>query len=88
MIFRSEKYLRWIRKFPCVKCGKKAEAHHEPLGKSGTGIKPPDSQALPLCHRCHIYLLPAQGPETFWKGYDVKMLIIEYLTLYLQEHGL
>lgn len=85
--WRSPAYLAWIRKQPCAKCGHPGpcEAHHERyLGNGGTGLKPPDSEALPLCKSsfdregCHNEY-DRVGPETFWggKGYSLKIKLFQ-----------
>ncbi len=83
--YRNQHYLRFIRTQPCIICETKpSEAHHEPLGNDkGWALKPPDSQALPLCNY-HNRQREAVPAEEFWDGYDVKKLIIEHLTEYLR----
>ena len=52
--YRSKKYLDFIRQKSCLFCGKKSEPHHVSFGGDrGTGIKPPDTQCVPLCRECH-----------------------------------
>jgi len=84
-VMRSKKYRTWISSHPCVICGKSpCDPHHEPLGKGGLAIKCPDSQCLPLCHPHHVER-HNKGRETFWRGYNPEMLIIQYLTEYLNN---
>ena len=85
--YRSKMYLRFIRNQPCLNCGfsgQPCQAHHEGLGKRGLGIKPPDTQAVPLCRDCHV-LRHQKGVDSFWRQKDIKLAIIGYLTLYLQN---
>jgi len=54
-------HLAWLRTLPCSvpKCRAPApsEAHHVRLGTDGgTGLKPSDKWAVPLCHRHHRQL--------------------------------
>jgi hypothetical protein len=87
-IFRSEKYKRFIRSLPCCVCGRpESEAAHQKLGEGGMGIKPPDTQCLPLCHECHTKE-HQMGELSFWfKVFrvDRKKEIIKCLTLYLEK---
>jgi hypothetical protein len=51
---RDWRYLRFIRQFPCVGCGRSGrgvEAMH--TGPHGLGQKADDRQALPGCPACH-----------------------------------
>jgi len=68
---RDSNYLAWIRKQQCIKCYRKPceAAHQRILGNGGTGIKPPDHDAVPLCHDCHVK--EHNGCLTFW-GIGVK----------------
>lgn len=51
-IFRSNKYLDFVRSLPCYSCGApNAEAHHTETG--GMGIKGHDLSCIPLCRPCH-----------------------------------
>jgi hypothetical protein len=47
-------YLAKVRALPCLVCGKRpSEAHHH-TGRRGMGQKSSDSDAMPLCHECHM----------------------------------
>lgn len=69
------RYLRWVRKWPCVvggrKCGKRSRAHHaiEMGGQQerGMSLKAPDSETLPLCEKHHTQFHLRQG---FCKGWS------------------
>jgi hypothetical protein len=89
--FKSPDYQKFIKNKPCVICGRKSNFHHEGLnaGKKGVGTKVSDSQGVPLCPECHTIgtmALHRMGSRMFWEVHniDVKMLIIGYLTEYLQ----
>lgn len=85
MIYRSAAYLKWVRSQPCAVCGAKpCQAHHEPLGLAGMGIKCPDSHGMPLCHFCHD-ARHHYGAEWLEDRIDPKMTIIKLLTLYLSR---
>ena len=53
---RMPQYLAWLRRQHCSRCGVSVgvEASHHPVkGHGATGLKCPDSRAIPLCARCH-----------------------------------
>jgi len=78
-IYRSEKYLNFIRSKPCLVCKKKSEAHHvrKQVWGAGTSIKPHDFVTVPLCHECH-------NPETE-KSLNIEMIIIDLLMEYINR---
>ena len=84
--YQNEAYKGWIRMQPCAKCGMVgfSVAHHERgLGGGGVGMKPPDYYCVPLCNNCH-YERHTTGYLTFWEGYSPPMVVIEYLSAYLE----
>lgn len=87
MVYRNRKYLSWIATQLCAVCRQRgSQAHHEPLGEAGMGIKAPDTHAIPLCPICHYerHLFGAQWLE---ERIDVKMTIIKLLTRWLALKG-
>jgi len=55
MPYRDKEYLAFIRALPCLVCGAESEPHHWRKGADGgTGMKPSDCFALPLCHEHHM----------------------------------
>lgn len=80
---RDQKYLKFIRAFPCVGCGRarRIEAMH--TGPHGLGQKAGDDRALPGCQECHLEL-HAVGPETFQerRGISFEELIRFFNGLY------
>jgi len=55
---REPAYLAWLRLQrcaapACASVSPPSEASHH--GRHGTGIKPPDDEALPLCTACHRF---------------------------------
>lgn len=72
---RSSKYLKWLRKLPCVVCQtitKPTEAAHVRFGNDGgMGLKPSDYRAVPLCHDCHTYQHTV-GEPSFWRDYQMQ----------------
>ena len=65
--YRNRKYLDWLKGQPCLVCKHlPCDPAHQSLGwPSGTGIKGPDSFALPLCRRCH-HRQHQIGEVAFW----------------------
>ena len=88
-MWKSKKYRIWISEQPCLKCGSFSVSapHHEDNGfwNSGMGMKPPDTQCLPLCHDCHINKRHNMGPEEFWGEIDYKREMVNHLSKYLDE---
>ena len=69
-------HLVFVRQLPCVACGKAApsEAAHVRTGTDGgTGMKPNDRYALPLCAACHGKQ-HRMGELTFWSALRVDPL--------------
>jgi len=67
----DKKYRKWIASQECSYCGIFAlngiAPHHERiLGGGGTGLKPPDTDLLPLCKFCHTQRHD-KGAITFWQ---------------------
>src|SRR6516165_597072 len=61
-------HLAFVRQLPCVACGKVApsDAAHVRTGTDGgTGMKPGDRYAVPLCAACHAKQHRV-GELTFW----------------------
>lgn len=88
----SKEYREWISEQPCLRgCGTTpSDPHHEDHGfnNSGWGMKPPDTQLLPLCTHCHRVERASMGAEEFWGLIDYKKEMINYLTKYLIEKGI
>lgn len=79
--FKSDKYLDYIRSLPCLNCNKPAEPHHlRELGDGGMGLKPPDTQAVPLCRECHDEF---QVKVPNW--IDIKMVVIRLQTDFIKK---
>lgn len=57
--WRSKRYLRFVRRWPCMHCGKESTedepsaAHHWHEAMGGTALKCPDWATVPLCYMCH-----------------------------------
>jgi hypothetical protein len=65
----DKKRLARIRQLPCLLCHAPppSEAAHLRIGHvAGTGLKPPDDLAIPLCHE-HHRKETEMGPPLFWK---------------------
>jgi len=77
-IYRSVKYLKWIRSRPCIICRRPSQAHHvrRSYWGSGIGIKPHDYVTIPFCIECH-------SPDTE-KDLNVELIIINLLMEYIE----
>lgn len=64
-------FLRYIRKQPCLQCGKydRIEAHH--LTGAGMGQKNPDWQTIPLCREHHDKVQRYEIEATAPHGYSI-----------------
>ena len=64
---RDEAYLNTLRGEPCLVCRRGAEAHHLLyVGEHGTGMRPGDNWAVPLCRDCHSELHRYGDEKTWW----------------------
>jgi hypothetical protein len=79
---RKPDYLALVRRLPCLACdndpaGEAAHLRVTAPGKpiTGTGIKPDDQWALPLCHGCHMRQ-HAIGEVPFWAEIGISPLIM------------
>jgi hypothetical protein len=78
---RSQSHLSFIRKLPCVSCGRTpSEAAHirkndlESDRFQALGMKPSDKWTAPLCVSCHRESPGAQhviGEQAFWSGLGI-----------------
>jgi hypothetical protein len=88
--FKSEKYRSFIRAQVCLGCGAwgGSVAHHEDNGfyNSGMGMKPPDTQCLPLCRECHARR-HRMSSDLFWKEANVDPMVqmVNLLTEFMSE---
>jgi hypothetical protein len=80
-IERSDQHLRFVRGHVCVafesgECQGKIHAHHiRSAATAGTGIKPSDFDAVPLCE-VHHRSIHDHGSKTFAERYKVDLTAI------------
>ena len=88
---RDSAYLAWLRKLPCIVCGKQRFVEAAHVGERGLGQKCPDRQALPLCswhHRMGPESQHVLGRNFFQKhGLNRFNLIAEYNRKYELSHA-
>lgn len=75
---RDAEHLDAIRQCPCLSCGQDpaGEAAHVRFGSlAGMGRKPPDSETLPLCFRCHR-TQHSVGELTFWASVGIDPHVV------------
>lgn len=66
MRVRDEKWLREVRRIPCLICGRWAQAHHlQHAEPSAMGKRSGDNWAVPLCADHHT-ALHRFGDEPLW----------------------
>ena len=73
---RRVPHLAFVRLLPCVACGKAApsDAAHVRTGTDGgTGMRPSDRYAVPLCTACHAKQHRI-GELTFWSALRIDPL--------------
>ena len=85
-------YLRFIRRFPCVACGKSKRIEAAHIGPRGLGEKTDDCTCLPLCFLCHQdgpRSLHRIGPVDFQAvhGLDFAVLIGMFNHFYFLKTG-
>jgi len=87
--YRSKIYLDFVRRFPCLVCSfPDTEAHHIRLShNSGTGIKPPDTWAIPLCNK-HHRAIHDSGIKTFTAqtGLDIYQQLFYIAKAYIEAN--
>lgn len=84
--WRSKKYIATVKGQPCLNCGSTdTEDHHDDRDfyNSGTGIKAPDSQTIPLCRNCHT--LVHNGELTIDKD-QAKVFMVNNLTKFIKNN--
>jgi hypothetical protein len=77
---RRVRHLFFVRLLSCVACGKAApsEAAHVRAGTDGgTGLKPGDRYAIPLCTACHAKQHRI-GELTFWSALRIDPLNVAF----------
>lgn len=74
---KDAKYLKAIRKLPCLRCQQTpSQAAHVRIGSNaGTGLKPDDRRTVPLCHKHHMEQ-HSRGEKTFWATMDFNKEVI------------
>lgn len=73
---RNPRYLAAVRALPCsvpdCRTTEPVHAHHvRTAANSGTGLKPPDDQTVPLCQFHHL-CVHEMGAATFQRRYLVN----------------
>ncbi len=85
-------YLAWLKTLPCYGCGRQPTddipsipAHQRCLGGGGMGMKPPDKEAVPLCHECHEE--EHRGAVIFWhkRGLNPAGIVLKLVKLYEEK---
>jgi hypothetical protein len=72
---RNRRHLDWIRTLPCCVpgCQRPCIPHHvRTAANSGTALKPPDTETVPLCHE-HHQELHDKGRITFQRKHAVDL---------------
>ncbi len=87
--YRSEKYKAFIREHRCLACRVDfgIQVHHISLGNDrGIAIKPPDTQCIPLCQKCH-HLCHQYGQNSFFadKNVDYHRAVVLLQTEYIKK---
>lgn len=77
---RSEEYLAFVRRHPCLVCKRPADSHHA-FGRKGAGMKSSDYTTVPLC-RVHHIELHLTHRVAFEAEYDVDLFEVAYNLLH------
>jgi hypothetical protein len=83
--YRSEKYKAFVRKQPCIACGRSpCDHHHTDVG--GMGMKGTDLSGVPL-DREHHSEIESMGLTWFERAYNVCVRdeLIRTLQAYIEE---
>lgn len=72
---RDQKYLRFVKSFPCASCGKSWGVDPAHTGPHGISTKSSDLSTIPLCRKCHDQFDPAPRDFAILHGLDVPALI-------------
>ena len=83
---RSPEYLRFIREFPCIACGKTRGIEAMHAGPHGLRQKASDFDALPGCRECHRtgpHALHRIGPARFQQYHDIDFHDLQTLFRHL-----
>jgi hypothetical protein len=73
---RGQQHLAFVRRLPCVACGKEAPsdaAHVRTATDGGVGMKPADRYTVPLCTTCHAKQ-HRMGELSFWSALRIDPL--------------
>ena len=75
--YRNKVYLKWIDGQPCLECGKPSTHCHvrRPYWGAGTGLKPHDLAAIPLCQDHHSY----KNERKYGTDRQIAMLLMKYI---------
>jgi len=68
---RDRRYLAFIRRLPCIGCGRQRGIEAMHTGPHGLGQKASDLNALPGCRQCHRELHQI-GPVRFQERHTVN----------------
>ena len=77
-------YRAWLEQEPCSSGGPCCAAHQREGADGGTGLKPSDMFAVPLCHACHG-LQHRVGEKTFWGPENKYQIMVNCITKYRKE---
>jgi len=77
-MFRSRKYLDFVKSLDCCNCGAPADEAHHIIGiggHSGMGMKPSDSLTMPVCRGCHTTI--HNSPDMWERQYEWIALTLD-----------
>lgn len=83
---RDKRYLRFIKLFPCVCCGKEGSIDPCHFGDHGISIKASDYDALPMCRQCHNEQGKSAKRFAERKGLNLPELREYFLHIYKQKY--
>ena len=84
---RNPLYLRFIKRLPCVGCGKKWWIDPAHTGPHGTSQKACDLSCIPLCRKCHREFDAAPRKFAEAKKLDIPALIVLFNSFWETHEG-
>lgn len=84
---RDPAYLRFLKRFPCIGCGRTSWIDAIHTGPHALGQKASDMDALPACRKCHQEYDACPWKFVFKHSLDIPALIHMFNAFYQNKLG-